>query len=261
MRRYAFYGNLPSVSHAQLSLIGWGGGHGLWHESALGVNGENICYEPNGQQRESMITDVRPLLVCGMDTDTQCQEYKWTNNVGGGHFLLYKDATSTNQYQKQVQAEMRSIGPVISDVTYAGLSIDGAISTSARVHLLQTDAFVKSVHRFRYTVTKNMTAGRLSFYSVGADRYDENSFEGVAFGGSDSDTPQLVPSATSFGTAEGYPVEAYTGKPCPEQQGAWGHCWFYLPSARKQGKVGAFADRGLVVRHWDAVLGGQRVGQ
>lgn len=35
-------------------------------------------------------------------------------------------------------------------------------------------------------------------------------------------------------------------------------CWFFLPG-KPQPTDGAFADRGLVVRWWDAVLGGKRV--
>ena len=73
---YAHWGGLPSVSHAQLSLIGWGGGHGVWHESALGSFGESVCYQPDGQSKRSMVTDVRPQSVCNMQsTATDCKKY------------------------------------------------------------------------------------------------------------------------------------------------------------------------------------------
>jgi hypothetical protein len=98
---YAHYGGLPAASHAQLSLIGWGGGGGVWHESALGSFGEQICYQPSGQSKRSMVTDMRPLHVCGMGSDpsntadsyssstaAECKKSTWTHNAGGADFLV-----------------------------------------------------------------------------------------------------------------------------------------------------------------------------
>ena len=80
---FAHWGGLPSVSHAQLCLIGWGGGHQVWHESALGSFGENFVYQPDGGSRRSKVTDVRPMSVCNMDsTASNCKKYRWTENVG-----------------------------------------------------------------------------------------------------------------------------------------------------------------------------------
>jgi hypothetical protein len=80
---FAHWGGLPSVSHAQLCLIGWGGGHQVWHESALGSFGENFVYQPDGGSRRSKVTDVRPMSVCNMDSTTSnCKKYRWTENVG-----------------------------------------------------------------------------------------------------------------------------------------------------------------------------------
>ena len=57
---------LAAVSHAQLSLVGWGT-YGLWEQVAHGSGGETITYEPYGEQRVSMIDDVRPgPASCGM---------------------------------------------------------------------------------------------------------------------------------------------------------------------------------------------------
>jgi hypothetical protein len=86
---YAEWGGLPSVSHAQLSLIGRGAGHGVWHESALGSFGEGVCYSPNGQSTRSVTADVRPESVCAMgSTPVTCKQFGWTEDVGGGDFLV-----------------------------------------------------------------------------------------------------------------------------------------------------------------------------
>ena len=76
----------------------------MWQESALGTNGENICYEPDGQQRQSHVTDVRPMAVCGMNSESgRCDKWTWTNNVGGAGFLVYHDKAFVRQYQTQTQ--------------------------------------------------------------------------------------------------------------------------------------------------------------
>jgi len=43
---YGFYGTLPSASHAQLSLVGYGSGNnGRWDQLAVGCFGETICFD------------------------------------------------------------------------------------------------------------------------------------------------------------------------------------------------------------------------
>ena len=81
---YQFFGNLHSVSHAQLSLIGrvchelhlwginrhapgWPGSNGLWEEVGLGADGESITYEPNMllghvMTGRVMVRDVEQLI-------------------------------------------------------------------------------------------------------------------------------------------------------------------------------------------------------
>jgi hypothetical protein len=61
---YQFFGAFHSVSHAQLSLVGWGM-NGLWEEVGLGSAGEAICYEAGGQPARM------PALFLGC-RDTGC---------------------------------------------------------------------------------------------------------------------------------------------------------------------------------------------
>ncbi len=80
---YGHWGGVPAASHAQLSLIGWGSNQ-HWSQSAIGAWGESICYEPEQQQANCTITDVRPVMVTvGKDGP----QWRWTGNVGGGDFF------------------------------------------------------------------------------------------------------------------------------------------------------------------------------
>ena len=65
----SYWGGLPAVSHAQLSLIGWGVNQ-LWDEVAIGNWGESICYDPDVNLNRSMIDDIRPLMVWPMKNQT-----------------------------------------------------------------------------------------------------------------------------------------------------------------------------------------------
>lgn len=56
---------LAAVSHAQLSLLGYGG-DGLWEQVAHGSGGETMTLEPYGEHRASIIDDLRPgPSTCG----------------------------------------------------------------------------------------------------------------------------------------------------------------------------------------------------
>ena len=248
---YAYHNSLPAVSHAQLSLIGSPKyGNGLFHASALGVGGENTCYEPMGQQNAAEVAEVRPLLVCGATAGTHCAKNARTNNIGGGSFLVYTDGANVRQYQRNVQADVRASGPVMSDVVYTGTTLDGAIDVEVQVNLVQTDSYLKNIHRFRYTVKRNTTASRLALYSVDMDQ----SVTGALGSGLHGAPEHIIPSDAFDGTTSPRYLANYTQRPCGQgsSHGAWGHCWFYLAGAAKPDSLGASAHRGLVVRHWEA---------
>ena len=101
-------------------------------------------------------------------------------------------------------------GPILSHVVYSGVSADGAIHMEATAHLLQTDAFVKVVHRVRCRVLKDTVATRLAFYQFGTDSYNYNPVhDGVAYNDGTSTTTRFVPdSAFTAGTAAGYEPRA-----------------------------------------------------
>jgi len=131
---YAQWGGLPSVSHAQVSKTGMG--NGLWHESTLGSFGaSSVTYQPNGQSFRSTITQIRPESVCSQSSTVgSCKKYGATEDVGGGDFMVYFNGTGSFQYLKQVRSSYPGgVGPCLSNVSYSGISADGAISQEVEV--------------------------------------------------------------------------------------------------------------------------------
>ena len=262
------WGGVPSASHAQLSLIGWGS-NGIWHEAALGSNGEQICFEPGRQQRRSAITDTRPMLTCGMDsTTTSCKKYGWTGNVGGGDFMLYYDAEGNYQYSKQSRATLRSPGPCLTNTTYEEVSANGALTHKATVALGRTDRYTKSYQMLSLRVQHDASVGRLALFQLGADGYNENEFQGCAFGnGSKIEAYMLGEWAKGemAPAGKGYMGGGYDRRACGSSVSggyARGSCWAFMPAMDiAPGARHGGADRGLVVREWKAVLGGKAVAQ
>jgi hypothetical protein len=241
---WARWGGLPSASHAQLCLIGWGYNQ-LWDQAALGSWGENICYEPDAVQRVCMIDDVRPLMVTSMSKDPKGR-YGWTNNVGGGDFLLYCDPDGRRQFLKGVRAYYQDHGPNLTRVTYAGVTADEAIAARMDVSQGRCDDLTRVFHRFRYDVRKPMRFSRLAFYQLGADHYLWFGYDKIARG-------------NEKGLIEEWSVQkarwAYerTGIECPGRVP-----WFSLhESVPPPDTRGAWANRGLIVRSWNARLGGK----
>ena len=244
---YAHWGGVPAASHAQLCLVGWGADQ-LWDEVAVGCWGESICYEPDVTQKRGLIDDVRPLMVWAMKQ--KAAKWNWTNNVGGGDFLVYFDETGKRQYLARMRTEYTAYGPNLTRVTYAGVTPDGHIAARLTVSTPRADDLVRAFHRFRYDVLEPTTFRRLAFYQLGADRYNDAPVRVMVWGNTGGAVEHWKPGREAQGT--GY---ARTGVAC---QGPIP--WFSLQhTLRRDLQGGAYADRGLVIRSWKARLGGEDV--
>jgi len=95
----------------------------LWEEAALGTGGENICFDPLGSHTRAFITDVRPKLFDG----------SWKENVGGGDFLLLFGADGKMKYLKEMDPQLHTSGPCLSDAEYASVTVDDALSQRVRI--------------------------------------------------------------------------------------------------------------------------------
>jgi hypothetical protein len=242
---YARWGGVPAASHAQLCLIGWGTNQ-RWDQAAIGSWGESICYDPDICLNRSMIDDVRPLMVWGMNQSKA--KWTWTNNVGGGDFLVYVGPNGKRQYLTRMRSWYASHGPNLTDVTYAGVSADGAIAARLNVLTPRSDDINRAIHRIRYDVLKPTPFQRLAFYQVGADNYNDHQFTTLARGDAAGLREEWEPP-------RGGRRYSRTGIVCDGETP-----WFSLHGAiNRDQKEGAWANRGLVVRNWSARLGAKSV--
>ncbi|MDX9974915.1 MAG: hypothetical protein RBU21_18145, partial [FCB group bacterium] len=241
---YARWGGVPAASHAQLCLVGWGTNQ-LWDQAAIGSFGESITYDPDVCLNRSMIDDVRPLMVTGMSDG----RWEWTNNVGGGDFLVYMNPDGKRQFLTRMRTAYLSQGPNLTDVIYAGVTADGRIAARIEVSTPRCDDVNRAYHRLRYDVLEDTPFSRLAFYQLGADNYNDHAFSTLARGNADG----LV---EEWQTERGGKKYLRAAMECPGRAP-----WFSLHGGERneQHAKGAWANRGLVIRSWKARLGGQEV--
>jgi hypothetical protein len=242
---YAHWGGVAAASHAQLCLIGWGSNQ-LWDQSALGAWGESICYEPDQAQAEAGVLDVRPVMVNAMGCDEPVR-WTWTNNVGGADFFRYFDASGRRVFPARMRTTYRRHGPVLTEVTYAGGSQDGKLAHRATVSLYRSDDLVRGLYRLRLDVREPADCSRFVICQIGADTYGYTGERKMAVG---NETGLLREWDTRWGgnTYRTPPIELPGRVP-----------WVSLHEAvsRDDSRSGAWANRGLVIREWRAVLGGR----
>ena len=237
-----FWGTLPVASHSQLSLIGWGKDQ-LWDQAAIGSWGESICYDPDICLGRSMIDDIRPLMVTRKDTKDG--KWSWTNNVGGGDFLVYHNNQNRRQPLVRMKTAYLSQGPNLTDVVYAGKTLDGAIEASLRVQTPRCDDLNRAYHTIRYDVVKPVKFKRLAFYQLGADNYNDHQFKEMAMGTEDGLVEKWKPKTGG---------KKYHRQSLPL---SGNYPWFSLHDAISKDKKGAWANRGMVLRSWKSKVGGK----
>ncbi len=240
---YGHWGGVAAASHAQLSLIGWGSNQ-RWDQSALGSWGESICYEPAQVQRGCTIMDVRPLMVNSM---TVGRDWGWTNNVGGGDVLRLFDPAGSRLPHSNMQADYLRYGPCLTEVRYHG-AIGTAIDHSITVSLGRTDDLVRGIYRIRMDVTKPVPFSRFAIFQVGADHYQSSSEKKMAIG---NESGLIREWPTQWGG------NIYRGEPMlAEGENPWISLHESVP--HKPDQTGANANRGIVIRSWEAQLGGKK---
>lgn len=244
---YGHWGGVPAASHAQLSLIGWGSNQ-RWDQSALGAWGESVCYEPDQAQGGAMITDVRPLLVTPMN---QRGPWGWTNNVGGGDFFRLFDPGGTRRPPAGVKADYHRYGPCLTEVAYSGRNTEG-VKHSVTTSLGRTDDLVRATYRLRLDVTEAFPFSRFVLFQIGADTYNKSHEQKHAFGNEDG----LIAERTSSPGGNAYKTGI---TPLPGEI-PWISMQDGAPPDRREEEQGAWANRGLVIRSWKAVLGGKPAG-
>lgn len=239
---YGHWGGVPAASHAQLSLIGWGG-NTLWDQSALGSWGESICYDPDQAQANSTVTDVRPMMVTGMGNRAK---WGWTQNVGGADFFRLFNPAGKRVAHSAMRTNYLKHGPCLTEVTYAG-GIGKEIAHSVTVSLGRTDDIVRGTYRIRMDVKEGVDVQRFVIFQMGSDTYNATGERKLAIG----DAGGLQ---KEWDTQWGGNV--YRTEPMKmEGRMPWASLHEGVP--RENEKGGAIANRGLVIREWKAKLGGK----
>jgi hypothetical protein len=240
---YGHWGGVAAASHAQLCLIGWGSNQ-LWDQSALGSWGESICYEPDQAQGQCAILDVRPVMVRSRANDAP---WSWTHNVGGGDFFRFFDPSGKRVFPARMRTAYGRYGPCLTEVIYAGHTAD-AIGHAATVSLARTDDIVRGTYRLRLDVRRPIEFSRFVLFQIGADTYSYTGERKMALGNAGG----LIREWQTRWGADEYrtePMECAGRMP-----------WVSLHEAVRrgdEGASGAWANRGFVIRSWDARLGGK----
>ncbi len=241
---YGFYGTLPSASHAQLSLVGYGGNQ-RWDQLALGSGGEAITFDVDMSLTEVAICDVRlPLGQQGIDGNP----WGWTDAGWGGDWLGVFDNNGKKLALAGIKTAYAAPGPCLSDVAYRGAyGSDRPVLLEARVQLPRTDdygrTFQKLTYRFRAPLAAtNSWFMSKSYYATAADETDSG--QEIAYGnvnGLIATCP--VPAEPEAGDWLIPPTELHG-------PGPW---WVTFPN-HDPAHTGYIA---MVVRDYRAVLGGR----
>ncbi len=169
---YGYWGGAGAVSHAQLCVIGYGG-NWKWDESALGAWGESMTYDPTLHLGAAFIDDVRPAFTTSMSGKT----HGWTENVGGGDFLIYYDKTNRFRWAKRLKTAYRWTGPNMTEVLYSGITDDEKIRFTYRTRSVRTNDYHRRFHTYQYRFLEDVTLPtRLVFHQMAADFYTGPTF-------------------------------------------------------------------------------------
>lgn len=242
---YGFYGGLPSASHAQLSLVGYGG-HGRWDQLAIGCWGETICFDVDRSLVDIAITDIRMLMA---RSGSEGKKWGWTDAGWGGDWLFLRDARQPRYLPVELETAYLAPGPCLTDTRYRGFLGSGReVALDARVRTLRTDDYSRTFQTLTYTFRENVQAERVWFFQLGRTYHYA--------------TPRLA-----FGNGEGLlreldaPESLRQGEPLVKELELTGDAphWVAFVGARQAGAPKKLPSgyRSLIIREYRATLGGK----
>jgi len=241
---YGFYGSLPSASHAQLSLIGYGG-HGRWDQLAIGCWGETICFDMDMSLVDVAITDIRMLMARnGMDG----KKWSWTDAGWGGDWLNIRDENQEKYFQNNLKTAYLSQGPCLTDVKHEGYyGKNREVDFQARVQTLRTDDYSRTFQTLSYTFTRDVSAQTIWLFKLG--RTGHYATPQIAYGNDDGCIKALnVPEKLKKN-------QLLLDKVKLTGLGPW---WVALPGAvHTSGREWGTGYRALIVRDYQAEIDGK----
>ena len=177
---YGYWGGAGTISYSQLSLIGYGRGHWKWEKSALGAWGESLTLDPTLHLGAAFLDDMRPNFTQSYnnsgaykDGGTVNTTHDWTENVGGGDFLIYRDSANTYHWLKRVKTCFYQTGPNLTEVHYSGVTDDNKIRANYSTRMVSTLDYHRCFHTYEYQFLEDVNnPERLVFFQMAADHYN-----------------------------------------------------------------------------------------
>ncbi len=241
---YGFYGTLPSASHAQLSLIGYGG-KGRWDQLAIGCWGETICFDTDMSLVDVAITDVRLLMT---REGKHGRKWTWTDAGWGGDWLGVRDKDGRKLAFNKVRTAYHAHGPCLTEASFAGYYGAGReVSFQADVSTTRSDDYARTFLTLKYLFNTDIAAEDTWFFKVGR-------------------SPRAVSNEVAFGNVSGLkrmitvpqdiqPKENVISQVRLPGRAPW---WIGLPTNYLVDRSGkADGSRSLVIRSFKATLGGK----
>lgn len=244
---YGFYGSLPSASHAQLSLVGYGdkGGNGLWDQLAIGCWGETFCFDVDRSLVDVAITDVRMLMA---RDGLQGRKWGWTTAGWGGDWLRVQHDGGERFHPNELKTAYLAHGPCLTDVRYSGkLGSGNEVAFDVQVKTPRSDDYARTFQNLRYTFSKEVPTKDAWLFKMG--RTSHYAMPRFAYGNADGLIAETAPPESL--ERAGFLVENAT----IEGQAPF---WLSFPGAFETKKEGmADGYRALVIRSYKATLGGR----
>ena len=241
---YGFYGTLPSASHAQLSLVGWGR-NGRWDQLAIGCWGETMCLDMDMSATDIAITDVRMLMT---RNGPKGKKWSWTDAGWGGDWLGVHDARGNKLAFTEMKTAYLSHGPCLTEVRYNGCyGPHREVDVAATVRTLRTDDYARTFHTLDYRFRRKLSAEQAWLFKMG--RTGKLVTPRIAYGnGAGLIAEQNVPLNLK-------PGELFVDKVELSPEGPW---WIAFPGAiHISGKNWGTGSRALVIRSYRASFDGK----
>lgn len=246
---YGFYGNLPSASHAQLSLVGYAN-NSRWDQLAIGCFGETICFDMDTACVPNVITDVRGLML---RSGEQGKKWGWTDCTWGGDWMrvgIGENKEADRLYFNVYKTAYLAHGPCLTDARYDGsLGVNHEVKMEAQIMTTRSDDFARTFQNLSYTFKTAHPAERVTLFTVGGRTPAHT--KSYAFGDKNGIHKE---GKVSVNREKGdYTIKKHT-------LGGEGPWWISLPDSTpitRDGRNWGTGNRGLIVRKYEATFSGK----
>ncbi|NME70134.1 hypothetical protein [Flammeovirga aprica] len=244
-----FWGQLPAVSHSQLSLEGWGqnvpNNHQLWEQTSLGAYGVNMCLDPNKNLTGSLINDLRPFYVQSTKAGISApQKHDWTPNIGGGDVLKIYDNKGEIVEIKETKVDQVRTGPILTEIVYRGKTGDDKADFKLTTYIIRTDDYLRTFFHVELNVQKTINYSKLAIAQFSSKDYSDNLEDGLAYGNEKG----LYPDVDQIKDINGFAIQRVNATGAAP--------WVSMHKAINQRpqKYGTWGNKGLILREWNTII-------